>query len=143
MEPLDEIRSQPAGIRSLDSDHAKADDSSSDESDTKSLYATPTDEFKEVVTAFEDIIDLLCSEPSTSRGQLNRRVRQAKKACQNLLSIVLGWACDVRTDGDSLSINRDDIIGYVVQTSLSQIKSQLRSLVLQDVGAKFVYVIMR
>ena len=136
MEPSDAIRKQQSDVPSVNSDN-----SSTDDSDTE-LRSTLTDKYKEVVTAFEDIIDLLRSDPSSIRDQPKDRFRQAKKVCQNLLSMVLSWACDIRINDDNLDQSRDTIIGYVVQTSLGQIKSQLRSLVLQDAEAISMCVVV-
>ncbi|MCJ1436914.1 hypothetical protein MMC27_006297 [Xylographa pallens] len=135
MELSDAVLKQPAGVSSGNSGYAKVDDSSSDESDTRSLSSTPIDKFSEVTSAFEYIIDLLRSEPPTTRDHPKDRLRQAEKLCQNLLSMVLAWGCDIRIDGDNLDDYKDTIIGYVVQTSLGQIGSGLRSMVLREATA--------
>ncbi|MCJ1395419.1 hypothetical protein MMC18_008305 [Xylographa bjoerkii] len=135
MEPSDTTLKQPAGVSSFSTDYTEHDDSSSDESDTNAPHTTLTDNFKEVVLAFEDIIDLLRSESSAAKGHSIDRFRQAKKLSENLLSIVLTWACDIRIDDGNLNDYNDTIFGLVVQTSLVQIGSRLRSLVMREFEA--------
>ncbi|MCJ1404071.1 hypothetical protein MMC11_007296 [Xylographa trunciseda] len=132
------INKQPVQVSSPNINYAKAHDSSSDESETDCLYTPLTDEFEEVVSAFEEIIGLLRSESSVTKGHLTDKRRQANVLSKNLLSMVLTWACDVRIEGGYLNNFQDTIIGFVVRTSLGQIGFQLRSLILREYEAPSV-----
>lgn len=88
--------------------------------------ASLTDQYKQVISTWEDVIETLSQKIATDQNEnINKVAKNAKKFLENALSSFLSWGSDVRVDSGSLETLRDTIRKVLLQATLDDVRNIL------------------
>ena len=129
------------GIADLKTESPRSSTSSvSDTSAQPSLLKV----YERTVSTFEEILQLLKPNIIHSKNLPPTDVQQTRRAkvfVENILSMFVTWACDIRIECGYLDTHKDTIIECLVGTKFDDLETQLLSLLREGkAGEKAVYV---
>jgi len=116
----------------------------SDGSDISSGYLSLLEHYERIVSSLEDILNLSRPDSVDRKDLLSTDIQQnrlTRTFLENILSMLVGWACDIRIEYGYLDTHRDIAMECLVSAKFDDLETQLGNLWREgDAGTRTVCV---